>query len=499
MTAPSTPPRLFPAGRVYSRLARVAGIDLRALATFRVLLGVLLLVNLAGRLNDCRAFYGDDGVLTAREAWEGRYLLEVLKPSLFQPTALLGDRLGGALLFGMGFLGAGMLLVGWRSFWGCLFAWLAILGLDNRNLHVINGGDDLFRLLLFWSLFLPLGARWSLDARRADHPWNRRRSNAFLSVATFALLAQLALMYVVSAMLKSYHSWVSEGTSLDLALNVEAYATPLGHALRDVLPLTLLSRATWWLEFLAPVLIFCPFQTARLRYLLFLAFAGLHLGIEALMSIGLFSFVSVSAWVLVLPGGFWDRVGSWLPGRRTETQTQARPRAARAASWPGWLAGAFLVYILAWNAWLLNGNTRWFPDEARWLGHQLKIHQFWAMFAPTPPATSRWLEARASTRDGGEVALYPDGRPMRARPAHVSEWVTERWRKWAECVYGRGDEGLRERYARFLLREAQRTDPGIVSVRLVLCERPTPPRGEPQRPVTETVLAHCDEAVVADR
>jgi hypothetical protein len=33
---------------------------------------------------------------------------------------------------------------------------------------VLQGGDDLLRALLFWSLFLPLGARASVDALSID-------------------------------------------------------------------------------------------------------------------------------------------------------------------------------------------------------------------------------------------------------------------------------------------------------------------------------------------
>ena len=35
-----------------------------------------------------------------------------------------------------------------------------LTGIDNRNPLVIDGGDDFLRMLLFWGLFLPLGARW---------------------------------------------------------------------------------------------------------------------------------------------------------------------------------------------------------------------------------------------------------------------------------------------------------------------------------------------------
>jgi hypothetical protein len=260
---------------------------------------------------------------------------------------------------------------------------------------------------------------------------------------------------------------------------------------RDWLPLPWMSRASWWLELLGPLLLFCPFRTAQIRYLLAASFIGLHLGIEALMSVGLFSYVAVAAWTVVLPGGFWDRVESCLPRHRA---SPAGAPAAPAAGPGGWLAAAALVYVLAWNVWTLDVGGSWFPIEARWVGQQLKLHQLWIMFAPSPPDCSRWLEARATTRDGEQRLLYLDGRPMRSRPACVSQWVPERWRKCAYFVVFSKEADIAPRFARYLLREARSYDPSIASVRLVLCKRPSPPPGEPRAaPVTETVLA-CQDA-----
>ena len=88
-----------------------------------------------------------------------------------------------------------------------LLAWLMLTGIDNRNPLVIDGGDDFLRMLLFWGLFLPLGARWWIDARSLPPAHSAR----LVSMGTFAFLLQLALLYSVSAYLKSYREWVTDG------------------------------------------------------------------------------------------------------------------------------------------------------------------------------------------------------------------------------------------------------------------------------------------------
>ena len=35
--------------------------------------------------------------------------------------------------------------------------------MESRNPIILHGGDIVLRMMLFWSLFLPLGARWSAD------------------------------------------------------------------------------------------------------------------------------------------------------------------------------------------------------------------------------------------------------------------------------------------------------------------------------------------------
>jgi hypothetical protein len=60
----------------------------------------------------------------------------------------------------------------WKARWSTLLASVLLVSLDNRNPLILNAVDSYFRMLLFWSLFLPLGARFSV---------NRCGRNTFLS------------------------------------------------------------------------------------------------------------------------------------------------------------------------------------------------------------------------------------------------------------------------------------------------------------------------------
>ena len=58
------------------------------------------------------------------------------------------------------------LLVGYRTRLATIGSWILLASIHVRLPVVINAGDTLLRVLLFWSIFLPLGAMWSVDARR---------------------------------------------------------------------------------------------------------------------------------------------------------------------------------------------------------------------------------------------------------------------------------------------------------------------------------------------
>lgn len=87
----------------------------------------------------------------------------------------------------------------------------------------LNGGDLLVRLVLFWAVFMPWGAKWSMDSflRRDDrakkkeahnsseksHTWTaselwESKSSYLLSAATLGILVQFASMYLFSYGLK---------------------------------------------------------------------------------------------------------------------------------------------------------------------------------------------------------------------------------------------------------------------------------------------------------
>jgi len=291
----------------WSGARQVFGIDLRTLAFFRVCLACLLLGDLADRALDLGAHYSDAGVLP-------RLLL--LDSGEWRPSLhmLSGSIIVQAALFLLAALCASALLFGYRTRLATAACWFLTLSLQARNPLVFQGGDLLILVFLFWSIFLPLGARFSIDAALAT---NKISDNRYFSIATLALLFQCMYVYFFGALLKTGDTWLAEGTAVAYAMHVDSYATPFALMVRDFSWLTQsLTYFIWYLEILAPFLMFSPIFHIRLRTVTLMLLIVLHLGFFVFLKVGIFPFASITSLLLFIPGVFWDWLERRLPVSR---------------------------------------------------------------------------------------------------------------------------------------------------------------------------------------
>jgi len=282
-----------------SRLPQLFGIDLRTLALFRACVGAVLLADMLLRIPDARAFYSDAGVMP--RTWLALFN-DPWRLSLHTGN---GQTWFALLLLGMEALAALMLILGWRTRLAAVLCFVLEASLLNRNGLVLIGGDVLLCCLLFWSLFLPLGARWSVDATLSPAP--PPAQNQHLSWASAGLLLQVMSVYFFSAVLKNDPAWWPNGTAVWYALQLDMYATPLGVWLRQFPDLLLaLTYFVWFLELLGPLLMFLPLLNRPLRLALMLLFMAMHLGFFLCLKLGPFPFISLASLSAFAGGWIWD-------------------------------------------------------------------------------------------------------------------------------------------------------------------------------------------------
>ena len=393
-------------------------VDLRSLAALRICLGLVILADLASRSRHLVAHYTDLGV-APREVLAGQYGL----PCFFSVHYWLsGSPVAVALLFIVNGVAALLLVAGWRTRLTTFVCWYLLASLIIRNPLVTFAGDRTLQLMLFWSLFLPLGARWSMDRRL--NPAALNVSNTYVSMASLALLLQICFIYWFSAGFKMLTDMWSDGDAIAVALSVEALVKPTGLwiARFDSL-LPLLTACVLNFEIVGPFLPFIPGFTTPGRLAAVTAFLLMHLTFALCFNLGVFPFMSAVAWVAFIPTAFWDRLEErFRPGRR-QAASPIRPTRLGSA-----VAAVCLGLVVALNVRSLPPLERWVPAAVARVGHALRLTQTWGMFT-TEQIPHGWFVVPGRLADGREVDLLGGGDTVPwERPALVTAiYPSSRW------------------------------------------------------------------------
>lgn len=478
----------------FSKVARSLGeacaLDLRSLAVFRIALGLLILVDVGIAITNVEAFYSDAGVLS-REVLKER-LWE--SPAQWSLHALSGGVAYEKLLLTVQLLAGVGLVVGWRTRWMNLLCWVLACSLETRNPLVSNGADAVMRLLLFWSLFLPLGAWWSCDARRRSWQGREALPVRWVSLPAVCWVIQVGFVYVFSAVMKDRGAWFVEGTALQTALHLDLFALPAAVWLREHAELCQwLTRGTVWLELVGPFLLLLTGRWPALRGVLGIAFISFHLGIGLCMNIGAFPWMMITAWLALLPGSWWDRLRTGVKG----VAKAPLPPAIRTHPAVVAFTSVCLVYVFLWN---LRGTDfpRWekfFPRSLNGAAFALRLDQHWSMFAPFPTREDGWFVLRAGLSDGSEVDLLRDGEVTDwSKPARLSSTFKDaRWQKYLMNLWLQRYHEFRPAYGDWLVRHWNRDHGGlsqVVAWQLYFIHEPTLDEGK-TGPLQRVLLAQC--------
>jgi predicted DCC family thiol-disulfide oxidoreductase YuxK len=288
----------------------LAGVDLRSLALFRVMLALALLVNATLYWPDATTFFADGSGLSPRAP--------LSRMSIYN-WSVLG--FSGApwflhLFFFIYVLASLGLFFGYRTRLMTLICWLCAVSLRNRGGMFISLADVQLGILLFWALFLPLGARFSVDAalRKVSPPGNH-----YATIASLALILNVGYLYFFGALEKTGYAWLQSHDAIYYALSNIETTTPLApYALMlGAETLRHITQFVYYLELLGPALLFLPKFTGQGRLLVVPLFMLLHVSFVLFLSIGIFPLVSFAGLCALLPALFWDKPLAAFNRRRT--------------------------------------------------------------------------------------------------------------------------------------------------------------------------------------
>ncbi len=301
-------------------------LDPRSLGLFRVLFGISLLIDLAGRFDQRTAFYSNEGVLPNHQ-----HLYNLKNAGRFVWSAFHAFNTPGEAAVGMAVIGIAYFLftIGWKTRAMHAVSLVGLVSLVGRNLLLEGPGEPLALAFLLLTLMLPLGSAFSVDAllakidqaretkpkelfdegalyTDAEVQAGRRPGWSPISVAALGSLLLVALVFLSLARGHGGAAW-RDGSALDRALHIYMFASPLGFSLRGsslLGPLTHLLRAAEWA---VPVLLFVPVARGITRGVAAAMIAIYGLSFALLSNFPLFGLTILSAAALVLAHEGWDR------------------------------------------------------------------------------------------------------------------------------------------------------------------------------------------------
>eukprot|EP00930_Biecheleria_cincta_P098074 TRINITY_DN89764_c0_g1_i1.p1 TRINITY_DN89764_c0_g1~~TRINITY_DN89764_c0_g1_i1.p1 ORF type:complete len:711 (-),score=89.28 TRINITY_DN89764_c0_g1_i1:39-2171(-) len=275
-------------------------LDARAIALFRISLGFVALWQWWDAVEhrwirlihgECAGLPGDEcknelqahgfSIYHGAEAW---------RPVLL----LLAVHLGAVCCF----------ILGWWSQLSAALLWMFAYSVECRFGHTYGaGGHDVMRHLVFWSCFLPLGARYSLDAAFANSADRARSPNVSV---VLAIVLQISYIYYSSGFAKEKSLYWSNGLATWKVLQLPNFIRkgPASVLVEFKSFCKLLSYASIKLEQYGWICLFVPLE--RVRTFTVAAFLSFHLGIGLTMTVGPFVVVMLSAWLVFVPSSACD-------------------------------------------------------------------------------------------------------------------------------------------------------------------------------------------------
>ncbi len=290
-------------------IKKTFALDERSLGLYRILIGLIIMADVLYRLPDLRAFYTDGGIVP-RSIFTG----EMTMPWSFSLHLANGSFGFIVVMFLIHLLIGIMLVVGYKTRWAMILAYIFTVSIHNRNWLINNGGDDILRAILLLSIFLPLNRRFSVDSAMREKPENTHTDGEHFSTWSLAFFLQVFVIYFVSYILKDHPIWRKDYTAMFFASRLEIFSTPIGVWMRGFPGLQkFFTILTIYAEWIGPLILVFAFVLGRFwwiaRTFAVFIFWSFHLGIILTMWIGVFPYTCLAMWSLFLPGVLWDKLG----------------------------------------------------------------------------------------------------------------------------------------------------------------------------------------------
>ena len=298
-------------------------VDSRSLGLFRIVFGYLCLFDILRRWEFIDIFYTQASIIQS-SLTSSSYKNFTLLNTFTSPWEV-------HLFFIIGIVFSFMLMIGYKTKLSQVMCAIIIISIHNRAIMLENAADFFMNCMLIWTVFLPLGISFSIDSlsntlknnkeNSIDDLNNRdfgvNKSQTLYSFAYFCMIYQIATIYFFTGLDKTGYDWMN-GSAVYKMFQLDTFLTPIGYFLREYITFPVskfFTYSTLGIEYFAPVILFFPFYSYILRFLFIIVYSIFHISIRLAIKVGLFSYVLMCCFILLIDKYFIEKFKSFILNR----------------------------------------------------------------------------------------------------------------------------------------------------------------------------------------
>ncbi len=422
----------------------------------RIGIGLILLLDLCIRSLSIKAFFTDEGVLPIsilkQYNWSAAY---------FSFHTISGELWWQIILFIINAICIVALMIGYRTRLFTFICWVFLTSLQNRNPFIVQGGDDLLRILLFWAIFLPWGERYSVQ-KKSNY------STSYFSIANVGYMILPCSIFFFSALLKTSPEWRTEGTAIYYALSLDQIRLPIGTFIYQFPNLlTILTFIVFYIELLAPVFIILPFVSNKIRIFGIICYIALFIGIASTLYVGLFYIIGIVSLIGMFPSSWMDWFETKLYKDNTTVELAELENTTTSVFYKASLVikNYFIAAVILFCLMMNLGSVREFPyaldSKVVEYGKVLRLEQNWGMFSPYILKDDGWFVYSGFNQKHQYIDIKHNkssvsfDKPMPV----VCEFESDRWRKFQENYTFNNNNYMRPYYCKYLINKWNKEHP----------------------------------------
>jgi Vitamin K-dependent gamma-carboxylase len=200
--------------------------------------------------------------------------------------------------------------------------------LYNRNWMLLDGGNNILILELFYMMFVQTGAFFGIQARSIREKMERSRPSRwfvamFHNMGVITIMLQVCLMYFISFIYKAHgNEWYS-GTAIYYVLRVDEFRLPGVNELiyRNPLLVTTITYLTLLFQGSYPFLIW----NKRTKFFMLFGAICFHLGIAIVMGLAWFSLSILSVDVIFINDTMYRAIQHYIEKALKQSVKFLRP------------------------------------------------------------------------------------------------------------------------------------------------------------------------------